>query len=332
MVEMRRLMGGGLCQVILYVEYLTMCIALPGLSYAFEAKDWDAILHYDWADWSGPPPSFIPSCPPSRPPSHPRSLRLQILLFFARWAPPCLFALFASSSCSSWLSGPIPAHQSSLCQLLLVFFTVCASCFSSLTSPALAALFHLHANPFSNPPSSLNLFVSAPESPSVDRMKGSISDLLLRGRQINMSDVGYVLQWGSIEIPGLAVRGQSKVNGLRGSLQSLLPFNRCPRFPGFFCCDTWFPLACLWGLGPGSAGPGPGPGLGNCPCYWATTSTHHIRALSREGSRYCAHGRTGFVRGCRVSQFGKKEKKKKKRKNPKGKKKFVLSLESFRKT
>eukprot|EP00884_Botryococcus_braunii_P010777 jgi/Botrbrau1/19700/Bobra.0003s0061.1 len=39
-------------EVILYVEYLTMCIALPGLSAAFEGSDWDAILHYTWADWT----------------------------------------------------------------------------------------------------------------------------------------------------------------------------------------------------------------------------------------------------------------------------------------
>jgi hypothetical protein len=48
--------GVGLLQVILYVEYLTMCIALPGLSIALEDKDWDAILHYDWADWFEPQP------------------------------------------------------------------------------------------------------------------------------------------------------------------------------------------------------------------------------------------------------------------------------------
>lgn len=37
--------------LVLYVEYATMCLTLPFLSLALEPGDWDAILHYDALDW-----------------------------------------------------------------------------------------------------------------------------------------------------------------------------------------------------------------------------------------------------------------------------------------
>lgn len=37
--------------LVLYVEYATMCLTLPFLSLALEPNDWDAILHYDALDW-----------------------------------------------------------------------------------------------------------------------------------------------------------------------------------------------------------------------------------------------------------------------------------------
>jgi hypothetical protein len=37
--------------LVLYVEYATMCLTLPFLSIWLEPNDWDAVLHYNALDW-----------------------------------------------------------------------------------------------------------------------------------------------------------------------------------------------------------------------------------------------------------------------------------------
>lgn len=37
--------------LVLYVEYATMCLTLPFLSLVLEPNDWDAILYYDALEW-----------------------------------------------------------------------------------------------------------------------------------------------------------------------------------------------------------------------------------------------------------------------------------------
>ena len=36
---------------VLYVEYATMCLTLPLLSYFLESRDWGALLQYGWLGW-----------------------------------------------------------------------------------------------------------------------------------------------------------------------------------------------------------------------------------------------------------------------------------------
>lgn len=36
---------------VLYVEYATMCLTLPALSYWLESGDWGGLLRYGWLDW-----------------------------------------------------------------------------------------------------------------------------------------------------------------------------------------------------------------------------------------------------------------------------------------